>query len=113
MFAAVPGGHPFAPVVIAMSPARLTLALFIVFQVSDGLLTYGAVSVFGTEAEGNPLLVSWMQLTGAGPALVGAKLLACACGTLLYVLGVRRTLAALTVLYLVGAVIPWLHIYSA
>lgn len=96
-----------------MSGARLIFAVFLVFQVSDGLLTYGAVSIFGPAAEGNPILAMWIQLAGAGPALFGAKLLACACGTLLYVLDVRRTLAALTVLYLVGAVGPWLHILSA
>ena len=95
-----------------MLPGRLVLSLFVVLQVADGLLTYGAVSIFGLAAEGNPLIEAWMRIAGAGPALFGTKLLACACGAILYVLNVRRTLAALTCFYLVAAVGPWLHILS-
>jgi hypothetical protein len=96
-----------------MSPGRLVFAVFIVLQVADGLITYGAVSIFGGAAEGNPLLQTWIHIAGAGPALFSAKLLACGCGALLYVRGVERTLAALTGLYLVGAIGPWLHLLSA
>ncbi|MBA2304261.1 MAG: hypothetical protein H0W08_16740 [Acidobacteria bacterium] len=96
-----------------MSAGRLVFAVFLVLQVADGLITYGAVSIFGGAAEGNPLLQTWIQLAGAGPALFGAKLLACGCGALLYVHGVERTLALLTALYLVAAVGPWLHLLSA
>jgi hypothetical protein len=95
-----------------VSPGRLTFALFLVLQVSDGLITYGAVSIFGAAAEGNPLLRTWMHLAGPGPALLGAKLLACACGAVLYRLGVTRTLAFLTGVYLLAAVGPWLHVLS-
>ena len=95
-----------------MSPARLVFAIFLVFQAADGLMTYGAVSIWGSMAEGNPLLQTWMALVGPGPALVGAKLLASACGTILYVLGGTRILTALTLLYLFGAVIPWLRLLS-
>ena len=95
-----------------MSPGPLVLVLFLVLQVADGLLTYGAVSIFGVAAEGNPLLEAWIHIAGPGPALFGAKLLACICGGILYVLHVRRTLAALTFLYLVAAVGPLLHILS-
>jgi hypothetical protein len=76
------------------------------------LITYGAVSIFGTAAEGNPLLETWMHIAGPGPALVGAKLLACACGVVLYSLGIRRTLAALTAFYVFAGIGPWLHILS-
>jgi hypothetical protein len=95
-----------------MSPARLVFAIFLVFQAADGLMTYGAVSIWGSMAEGNPLLQTWMALVGPGPALVGAKLLASACGTILYVLGGTRILTALTLLYLFAAVIPWLRLLS-
>ena len=94
-----------------MSP-RLVLIVFVIFQIADGVITYAVVSIFGSGAEGNPLMVTWMQLAGTGPALVGAKALACGCGGVLHVLGVRRTLAALTVFYLFAAVGPWLHILS-
>ena len=95
-----------------MRLGRLVFTVFIVLQIADGLLTYGAVSTFGSEAEGNPLLRTWMHLAGPGVALFGAKLLAVGCGTVLYALGITRTLGWLTALYLVAAVGPWLHIYS-
>jgi hypothetical protein len=95
-----------------MSVGRLVFTVFIVLQVSDGLITYAAISVFGSGAEGNPLIQTWIHLIGAGPALFAAKLLACACGGVLYTLGVRKTLAALTGLYFLAAVGPWLHILS-
>ena len=92
---------------------RLLLLLFVVLQAADGVLTYVAVERFGPQAEGNPLLATWMMLTGAVPALVGAKTMACLCGGLLYVAGVHRVLAGLSMLYLFAAVIPWLRIFAA
>ena len=90
---------------------RQTLAcllLFLTAQACDGVFTYVAVSAFGLTAEGNALLATWMALVGPGPALVGAKVLAGACGVLLYLKGVHRTLMLLTLIYGVGAVGPWL-----
>lgn len=95
-----------------MAPGRLTLAVFIVFQIADGLITYEAVRLFGTAAEANPLLGLLVTIAGPGPALLGAKLIACAGGVVLYVLQVYRVLAALTALYLLAAVAPWLHVLS-
>ena len=63
------------------------------------VFTYMAVDAYGVAAEGNVLLATWMLLIGPTPALVGAKLLATCCGILLYIRGVHRTLAFLTVLY--------------
>ena len=91
---------------------RLWLAIFIVLQMVDGVLTYAAVDRFGASAEGNPIIATWIVITGALPALVGAKLLACACGGVLYAAGVHRVLAGLTALYLFAAVMPWLQILS-
>ena len=91
---------------------RLWLAIFVVLQMVDGVLTYAAVDRFGAAAEGNPIIATWIMITGAAPALLGAKLLACACGGVLYAAGVHRVLAGLTALYLFGAVVPWLRIYS-
>lgn len=91
---------------------RLWLAIFIVLQLTDGVLTYAAVDLYGPSAEGNPLLASLIMITGAAPALLGAKLMACACGVLLFVAGVHRTLIGLSALYLFGAIMPWLQIYS-
>jgi hypothetical protein len=88
--------------------AHLILTLFIVFQIADGLITYAAVDIFGVLAEGNPLLRTWMLIAGAGPALVGAKLLACSGSLLLFVSGWHRSLAGLSLVYCFGAVVPWL-----
>lgn len=75
-------------------------------------MTYAAVGVYGPQAEGNPLLATWMGMLGHGPALFGAKALACGCGVILYVCGVNRVLASLTALYLFGAIMPWLQVLS-
>lgn len=91
---------------------RLWLAIFVLLQLADGVLTYAAVDRFGPNAEGNPLLAAWIVLAGALPAVFGAKLLACACGGVLYAAGVHRVLAGLSTLYLFAAVLPWLHIFS-
>lgn len=91
---------------------RLWLAIFVVLQMTDGVLTYAAVDRFGASAEGNPILATWIVITGAAPALFCAKALACACGGVLYAAGVHRVLAGLSALYLVFAVLPWLQIFS-
>lgn len=88
-------------------PSRIVLVLFLLAQVCDGLLTYIAVSSFGVAAEGNILLATWIMLIGPAPALLGAKILASGCGIVLYLYGVHRALAALTALYAIGAVAPW------
>ncbi len=93
-----------------ISRAHLVLALFLVAQISDGIFTYTVVHAEGLVAEGNVLLATWMGLVGPAPALLGAKLLAAACGVLLYVRGGHRTLAFLTLFYAVAAVAPWLMI---
>lgn len=91
---------------------RMLLAVFIVLQAADGLLTYAAVERFGPSAEGNPILVTWIMLTGSGPALLGAKAVAVACGGVLYAAGVHQLLAGLSALYLFAAVMPWLHAFA-
>ena len=48
-----------------------------------------------------------MGAVGGGAALLGAKLLAASLGILLHLTGVHRIVAALTVLYLAAAVVPW------
>ena len=90
---------------------RLILLIFLLLQVFDGVLTYTAVAVLGVIGEGNVLLATAMQFAGAGPALVGAKTLASVCGVLLYVRGFYGILGALTGLYLVGAITPWLMVF--
>lgn len=91
---------------------RALLITFIVLQAADGLLTYAAVQQFGAAAEGNPLLETWIVLTGSATALIGAKTMACLCGAVLYLAGVHHVLAGLSLLYLFAAVVPWLRIFA-
>ncbi|MEN3338813.1 MAG: hypothetical protein V7647_2489 [Acidobacteriota bacterium] len=91
---------------------RLVLAVFLVLQLADGLITFQAVAVFGPLAEGNPLLAAWIAILGPGPALLGAKLVACGCATFLYQAGYHRVIAGLATVYMVVAVGPWLHVLT-
>ena len=113
--AAAPSSLPRAATPLfacSVSVSRLVLLLFLVAQGWDGIFTYTAVHAYGIAAEGNVLVATWMHLVGPGPALIGAKVLACLCGLLLYWRGVHQVLAALTLLYLVTAVGPWIRIFS-
>jgi hypothetical protein len=91
-----------------VAPPRIILALFLLTQAYDGLFTYAGVHAYGPVAEGNALIATWMVFVGPLPAIVGAKIVATACGVVLYCLGIRRTLLGLTVLYGVAAIGPWL-----
>lgn len=95
-----------------MVASRVILLLFLAAQACDGVFTYTAVRTHGLAAEGNMLLATWMALVGPAPALVGAKTLAGACGVLLYLKGVHKTLALLTAFYALGAVGPWLIVLA-
>jgi uncharacterized membrane protein len=91
--------------------SRVMLLLFLAAQAFDGLFTYMAVHAYGLHAEGNVLIATWMALVGPAAALFGAKTVAAACGVLLYVRGMHRTLSLLTVFYVFGAIGPWLMVY--
>lgn len=93
--------------------ARLTFVIFVVLQLADGLITFGAVRIFGFIAEGNPLLVGWMQLAGVAPTLLTAKGIACAGAVVLYATGRHKTLAVLTAMLLCCAIGPWLMLLAS
>jgi hypothetical protein len=99
-------------VAVVVTP-RLVLLLFIVAQAWDGVFTYTAVAAHGLAAEANVILFTWMAIVGPGPTLLVAKTGAALAGVLLYALGVHRALAALTLLYAVAAIAPWLFIFHA
>jgi hypothetical protein len=92
---------------------KVVFGVFVLCQLTDGLLTYFAVSALGHGVEGNPILATWMTIAGVGPTLFLAKTGACACGLILYAHGTHRVLATLTALYLVFAVGPWLSFVAA
>ena len=93
-----------------MGSSRFVLTIFVILQVADGFITFGAVQVFGPGAEGNPVLQMWIRLLGPGVTLLTAKTMACACAGLLYCTGRERTLAVLTMLVVSFAVGPWLAV---
>jgi hypothetical protein len=91
-----------------VTSSRLVLTIFVVLQIADGLITFGAVRVYGPVAEGNPVLQTWIQLLGPGVTLLTFKAIACAGAAPLYVVGRDRILIALTTLLVFLGVGPWL-----
>ena len=81
--------------------------LFVAAQAADGVCTYVGLRTFGIGMEGNPLLLWYAEAFGIGVTLVSAKLLAASCAAFLHCVGRHLTLALLTAVYLVGAVLPW------
>ena len=96
-----------------MRIARTILAVFIVLQLADGLITFSAVQIFGPAAEGNPLLAAWIGSAGAVTPLVMAKGASCMFALFLYGAGRFKTLGALTAITLFCAVGPWLNVLTA
>lgn len=85
----------------------LAVLSFLCAQAGDGVLTYVGLSIFGPQAEGNPILAALMAVVGAGPALAGVKLMAGSLGIALHLFGAHRLLALLTLFYLGAALVPW------
>ena len=84
------------------------VVLFLVTQALDGVLTYVGVRLYGLPIEGNPLLGWLMGLMGQGVALAAAKVAAGGFGIALHLVSVHRVVAALAVIYLAVAIVPWI-----
>ena len=95
-----------------VSSAQLIWMAFVAVQVLDGAMSYIGVELHGPAIEANPV-VGW-YLTALGPAIgfTVAKLYALGCGAVLYVTARHYWVAALTILYLLLAVGPWMHVLS-
>jgi uncharacterized protein DUF5658 len=87
--------------------------LFIVAQISDGLFTYLGIAAFRLSIEANPLIVWSVSTFGLGSAIIAIKLFAVTCGAVLHLNAMHRTIGALTLVYLVGAVLPWTRVFVA
>ncbi len=83
---------------------------FVAVQVLDGVLTYLGVRIFGLSIEANPLVAWYAGALGTVAGLIAAKLFAIGCASVLYVTARHRTVAVLTVIYLVFAIVPWAHV---
>ena len=88
----------------------LAVVVFLLAQVSDGVLTYIGVSTYGVAVEGNPLIAWLMTALGQGPGLATAKVTAGGFGVALHVAGVHKAVATLAGFYLVVAIAPWIAI---
>ena len=85
-----------------------TLFVFVAVQCTDAWLTAIGIDRFGSAVEANPILAWYVTAFGAGIALVSAKAIAVGCAAALYAHACHRTLSALTLLYLIFAIIPWM-----
>jgi hypothetical protein len=91
----------------ASTRAASLLALYATVQLADAILTATGLTRFGAAAEGNPVAAMFIDTFGLATGLLALKLLAVAAGTLLHVLAQHLTLAVLTVVFVVCAVMPW------
>ena len=87
--------------------------VFIVTQISDGWFTYLGIATFRIGIEANPLIAWSVSTFGLGQALVAIKVFAVMCGAVLHLNAMHRTVGALTLVYLVGAVWPWTRVLAA
>lgn len=88
----------------------LAVVVFLLAQVSDGVLTYIGVSTYGLAIEGNPLIAWLMTVLGEGPGLATAKITAGVFGIALHIAGVHKAVAMLAGFYVVVAIAPWVTI---
>ena len=88
---------------------NFVIVLFLIAQVLDGAFTYLGLTSFGLS-EGNPIIAHYVQQHGVGPSLTVAKILAVVCSMVLHLLGLHRTLALLTLMYLALAILPWTYL---
>ena len=86
----------------------LAVVVFLLAQISDGVLTYIGVSTYGASIEGNPLITWLMSALGEGPGLATAKVAAGLFGVALHLSAVHKAVALLAGFYIVVAIIPWL-----
>jgi hypothetical protein len=88
----------------------IAVIVFLLAQVSDGVLTYIGVSTYGVSIEGNPVIAWLMTWLGEGPGLAAAKVTAGFFGMALHLWAVHKAVAILAGFYIVVAVIPWVAI---
>ena len=96
-------------------PRRLTNAeiawlAFVAVQALDGMMSYVGVHAFGHGIEANPLIGWYLAAVGPAAAFLGAKLFAVACSAVLHRTGRHQWVVALTAVYVVFAVGPWIHV---
>ena len=89
------------------------LLAFLGAQFFDGALTYIGVQHYGVGIEANPIVGWYIAVLGIGYALFATKGLAVACAALLHLCAHHRVIGVLTILYLMIAIGPWVHLLVA
>ena len=95
-----------------MPYANLLWLAFVAVQALDGVMSYVGVRTIGPWMEANPLVGWYADVVGPAAALVAAKLVAVACGMVLHLMARHRTLATLTLAYVIFAIGPWIRVLS-
>ncbi len=86
---------------------------FLIVQYLDGAFTYLGVHAWGPGIEANPIVASAMTVAGVGGGVTMVKLVAIAFGVLLHLRRVHNLVAALTLVYLAAAILPWTALFLA
>jgi hypothetical protein len=84
---------------------------FVVAQCLDGVFTYLGISIWGLQAEANPLVSSAVVAAGLVPGLAGVKLIAVSLGIALHHCRVHNLVALLTAVYVAAAIVPWMAMF--
>ena len=95
-----------------LSYAEILWLAFVIVQALDGAMSYVGVSLHGPGIEANPLIAWYLGVFGPAVGFTMAKLFAVTCGAVLYVTARYRWVAVLTLVYLIFAVGPWVHLLS-
>jgi len=96
-----------------LSNSEIAWLAFVTVQALDGMLSYIGVLTFGHGIEANPLLAWYLGIFGPATVFIGAKLFAVGCGALLHLKARHNCLAALTAVYMLFAVGPWIHVLGS
>ena len=84
---------------------------FVFAQCLDGVFTYLGVTIWGPQAEANPLVSSAVLAAGLGAGLASVKLIAVGLGVALHCCRVHNLVALLTAVYIAAAIVPWMAMF--
>jgi len=90
---------------------NLAVLGFLCVQCLDGALTYLGITIWGPSIEANPLVRSAVEVAGLGVGLTGVKLVAASLGMMLHLRRIHTPVALLTLIYVVGAILPWSYLF--
>jgi len=91
---------------------NVVVTCFIVVQLIDWIATSQGLALFGTSVEANPLLRFLMERYDIFTVLTTSKLFATMAGSFLHFLNRHSMVAALTLLYTLFAILPWMKLLA-